>query len=81
MMADMPKTDVTITLTGDESLILYDLLHRWEVEERVSAPRNEAEQVALWNLSALLERELWEPLDPRYAELLAEATARLTPSE
>ena len=54
---------------------------RWEDEERVSAPQNEAEQVALWNLSALHERELVEPFDPRYADLVAEATARLTPRE
>lgn len=77
----MPNTDVTISLTGDEALILFDLLHRWEDNERVTAPQNEAEQVALWALSALLERELREPFDPRYADLVSEARARLTPSE
>ena len=81
MMAGMADTDVTISLTGDEALILFDLLHRWEDEERVTSPRNQAEQVALWNLSAHLERELRQPFDPRYADLVAEATHRLTPSE
>ena len=60
----MPDTDVTISLTSDEALILFDVLHRWEDEERVSAPSHPAEQVALWNLSALLERELREPFAP-----------------
>jgi hypothetical protein len=77
----MAKGDVTISLTGDEALILFDLLQRWEHDEQVEAPQHEAEQVALWNLSALLERELLEPLDPRYTELVSEARARLTPSE
>ncbi|MET8518480.1 hypothetical protein [Nocardioides sp. NPDC004968] len=81
MMANMPDTDVTITLTNDEALVLFELLHRWEDQERVGSPQNEAELVALWNLSGLLERELRAPFDPRYADLLAEATARLTPSE
>jgi hypothetical protein len=79
--ADMPNTDVTISLTGDEALILFDLLHRWEDDERVTEPENAAEQVALGALSALLERELPEPFDPRYSDLVSEARARLKPSE
>jgi hypothetical protein len=60
---EMPDTVVTISLTGDEAF-LFDLLHRWEDNEQVGAPKHHAEQVALWNLSALLERELREPFDP-----------------
>ena len=77
----MPDTDVTISLTSDEALILFDVLHRWEDEDRVSAPSHQAERVALWNLSALLEREPREPFDPRYADLVTDARARLAPSE
>jgi hypothetical protein len=51
----MTKTgDVTITLTSDEALVLFELLHRWEDADRVSAPQHQGEQVALWSLSALL---------------------------
>ena len=50
---DMPDADVTITLTGDEALVLFDLLH-----ESVSAPSHQSEQIALWNLSTALEAEL-----------------------
>ncbi|GAA1963358.1 hypothetical protein GCM10009798_24190 [Nocardioides panacihumi] len=65
--ASMFQGNVSISLTGDVALVLFDLLHRWEDEERVNAPQHVAEQIALWNLSALLERELSEPfqqLDP-----------------
>ena len=78
-MAD--SADVSISLTVDEALVLFDLLHRWEDDDRVSAPQHASEQVALWNLSALLERELREPIDPRYADLVAQARCRLSPSD
>jgi len=78
-MAD--AEDVFVLLTGDEALVLFDLLHHWEDGEHVSAPRNGAEQVALWNLSAALEKVLREPFSPNYARLVSEAQARLTAKE
>jgi hypothetical protein len=70
--------DMTVVLSSDEALVLFELLHRWEDEEQVSAPRHGAEQVALWNLSAALERVLIEPFSADYRQLLSEARARLT---
>jgi hypothetical protein len=29
-MGGMANDDVTVSITGDEALILFDLLHRWE---------------------------------------------------
>jgi hypothetical protein len=78
-MAD--SADVSISLTADEALVLFDILHRWEDDDRVSAPQHASEQVALWNLSALLERELREPFDPDYADQVAAARARLNPTD
>lgn len=77
----MAESEVSVSLTGDEALVLFEMLHRWEDEERVSAPRNEAEEVALWNLSAALEKVLREPFSSEYARLVSEAQARLTPTE
>jgi hypothetical protein len=34
--------DVTITLTSDEALVLFELLHHWEEADRVSAPQHKA---------------------------------------
>jgi hypothetical protein len=64
---------VTIQLSRDEALVLFDWLHRSEDEGRVSRPEHHAEQVALWNLSALLERELVEPFKQSYSQLVDEA--------
>src|SRR5713101_6236224 len=52
---------VVIQLSRDEALVLYELLHRWEEHGQVAEPEHHAERVALWNLSATLERELAQP--------------------
>jgi hypothetical protein len=48
---------------------------------KVSAPQHKSEQVASWNLSALLERELVEPFDAQYGDLVIGARYRLGSSE
>ena len=39
--------EVTITLTSDEALVLFELLHRWEDGDCVRSPEHKGEQVAL----------------------------------
>jgi hypothetical protein len=73
--------DVTVSLTRDQALVLFELLHRWEDEHLVSPPKHQAETVALWGLSASLEKELREPFNPRYDDLVSEARARLSATE
>ena len=68
---------VAIQLSRDEALVLFEWLHRSEDEDRVIPPEHHGEQVALWNLSALLERALVEPLKQNYRQLVAEARDRL----
>jgi hypothetical protein len=41
-------------LDSDTLLVLSDLLHRWEADQKVSEPSTVAEQIALWNLGAAL---------------------------
>jgi hypothetical protein len=80
MMGRMADSDnVTISMTSDESLVLFELLHRWEDHDEVSPPEHPAEQTALWNLSALLERVLVEPFRSDYAALVEAARQRLAP--
>jgi hypothetical protein len=69
--------DVVIRLTHDEALVLFELLHHWESQHRVTQPEHHADQVALWNLSCLLESELVEPFDLAYGRLVSEARTRL----
>jgi hypothetical protein len=70
-------SDVSITLTADEALVLFELLHRWEDVDRIDPDLFPGEQEALWNLSCLLESELVEPFDPQYDRLVNDARARL----
>lgn len=69
--------DVTVSLTSDEALVLFELLHRWEDAERIDSALLDGEQTALWNLSAKLELVLVVPFDASYGELVEAARARL----
>lgn len=68
---------VSVGLTRDEALVLFELLHRWEDAGAVDPDLLVGEQTALWNLSAALERVLVEPFDSTYGEVVAEARTRL----
>lgn len=70
-----PVATTPITLTRAEALVLFEWLQRHE--DRNTTPGDDAERAALWNLSALLERELVEPFKDDYSELLAAAKAEL----
>jgi len=67
---------VHIELTGDEALVLFDLLSRYSDSESIVI-EDQAEQRALWNLLGVLEKQLAEPLRPEYVELLQRARERL----
>jgi hypothetical protein len=70
-------TEVTVTLTSDEALVLFGLLHRWEDSGEVDGLLQRGEQTALWALSALLESILVEPFEGNYSELVDDARQRL----
>lgn len=70
------ENDVTLRLTADEALVLFDWLHRCEDEGGVVQPARDGERTALFNRSALLERELVEPLQRNYSELVDQARIR-----
>lgn len=69
--------EVDVRLTHDEALVLFDWLHRSEDVDGPAPVEHPAEQVALWNLSALLERHLIDPLTSDYALLVEAARKRL----
>jgi hypothetical protein len=70
---------VTLSLTDDEALVLFDWLVR-EDEKRLPTA-HEAEQKVLWGLEAQLERVLVEPLRPEYREMVAAARERIAGDE
>jgi len=63
-----------------KALVLFELAHRYTESGHLETV-DQAEQRALWDLCALLEKELVEPLDPAYSELLAAARDRLRDSD
>ena len=67
---------MTLNLSDDEALVLFDLLSRNE-EKDVIAVQGEAEASVLANLLVQLERQLVEPFQPDYRELLDSARKRV----
>lgn len=75
----MPEAAVVLHLTGDEALVLFEWLARFNASEH--SVDDQVEQRALWNLEAALERQLVAPFAEDYAKQLAEARARLRDGE
>ncbi|XOV93191.1 MAG: hypothetical protein ACFHWX_00485 [Bacteroidota bacterium] len=64
---------MTVKLTNDEALVLFDFLSRISKNEPEGLFEDQSEQRVLWNLEAELERQLNEPLSSDYNELLSTA--------
>ena len=68
---------MAVTLTSDEALVLFELLHRWEDSGEIDTVLMPGEQTALWALSGRLESILVEPFERNYRELVDFARQRL----
>jgi hypothetical protein len=68
-----------IALSRAEALVLFDYLHRLE-DQKVRLP-DPAEQIAVWALSASLERVLVEPFREDYGSLVEAARSHLTANQ
>ncbi len=68
--------DVTITLTDDEALVLFEFLARFSDTDLLGT-KDQSEQRALWNLHCLLERQIVASFAPNYHELLMSARDRI----
>jgi hypothetical protein len=63
---------VIIELTGDEALVFFDWIARFNEREDVVFD-DQAEQRVLWDIECILESALAEPFAPNYDQLLAAA--------
>ena len=79
----MDNEKITIELTKAEALVLSAWLYRFNKDDDANSSlfEDQAEQRALWNLEAVLERILAEPFHPNYAVILEEAYATLRDPE
>lgn len=68
------KKAVAIELTGDQALVLFEWIRRFN-EGDAKDLEDQAEERVLWDIAAMLEKELVEPVAQDYDRLLAEARA------
>jgi hypothetical protein len=71
-----PSTDVQISLTADESVVLFEFVRRFSDSDDLTIV-DQAEQRALWNLCCILERGALAPLEGDWPDLLQQARERL----
>jgi hypothetical protein len=69
---------VELVLNQHEALVLYEFLTRGqEKADDYSTIEDQAELRVLWDVQAMLESVLVEPLSPDYVALLAEARSKV----
>ncbi|HCY77203.1 MAG TPA: hypothetical protein DHV28_14885 [Ignavibacteriales bacterium] len=73
----MITENINITFTKDEAIVLFDFLSRFSSTNKVTI-EHQAENVALWNLCSLIEKEISEPFNPEYKSILEKAKENLS---
>lgn len=72
----MTEENVTIKLTRDEALVLFEFLTRYSDDSGELRIIDQSEQRVLWDIQAILESTLTEPINnPNYEERIARARA------
>lgn len=74
-MTERREADVNLALDGDEALVLFEWLARFN--NGTSDFEDQAEQRVLWDLEAMLEKALVAPLRADCTDLLATAPERV----
>lgn len=70
------QSQVQITLTADEALVLFEFLQRFSETGKLEI-EDQAEERVLWNLCCLLERQVFDGLPADYLTALQQARDRL----
>jgi hypothetical protein len=70
------STDLSLTISRDEALVLFELLSRVADTNGLELHHN-SEFLALSKLSSQLEKSLAEPFMPNYTEVLDQARSRV----
>jgi hypothetical protein len=75
------KPTVALTLPKNESLILFDFLARFNETNPQNVFEDQAEQKVLWLLEGHLEKQLVEPFQLDYKDIISEAKNQLRDEE
>ncbi|CAN5614886.1 hypothetical protein BH09BAC4_BH09BAC4_00650 [soil metagenome] len=73
--------NITIRLSKDEALILFDFLSRLNEKENKEFFDDQAEEKTLWVIEGQLQEILIEPFMPNYKDFIIEARNRLRDEE
>jgi hypothetical protein len=73
----MDNKEISIGLTRDEALILFEFLSRINQTDHDNILEDVSEQKVLWTIEGQLERILVEPFKPDYLEIIKAARKRL----
>jgi hypothetical protein len=76
-MTEHREDSVTLELSGDEALVLFEWLSNRVTEDSFEDFDDQAEQRALWDLQAELERHMVAPFRDDYDLVLSEARRRV----
>jgi hypothetical protein len=74
------KSPIYLKLTNEEALVLFDWISRYNEDDK-NVFQDQAEQRVLWDIEAMLEEQLVEPLDERYNDLLKFARDKVRDQE
>ena len=73
--------DISIGLSRDQALVLFEWLARTGASDQPAEFEDQAEQRVLWDLEAVLESVLTEPLNADYRQRLDAARGRVRDPE
>ena len=65
--------NVSLSLSDDEALVLFEWLSKFNGEEHPSLFQDQAEQRVLWDLEAVLEEVISVTFDKDYINILSKA--------
>lgn len=67
------EQEVSLLLSKAEAIVLLEWLINFNNKEHAELFDDQSEEVVLWTLESILERNLSEILDPNYLEILEQA--------
>lgn len=79
---NQPDEDrVTIRLTKEEAIVLFEFLGRFNERDRDELFEDQAEQRVLWDIECILEKRLAEPFRADYPAIVRRARERVRDEE
>ena len=69
----MTTEKINIELSKEEAIVLFEFLGKFNENDDLSRFEDQAEQRVLWDIECILEKELSEPFQADYQEIVKKA--------